>query len=111
MLTASLGPLAIICPGFEGNLQLRGHLTQHGCKRFLGQCEHHTGIAHVAQLHGEAQAVGRAAPLPDDGQIGVAERVITDQVFLGVRQRQQAFALGGGQDRTAGHAVSFFLET
>jgi hypothetical protein len=31
--------------------------------------------------------------------------------ILGIRQRQQAFALGGGQDRTAGHAVSFFLKT
>src|SRR6218665_3147031 len=52
-----------------------------------------------------------AAPLPDDGQVAFAERVVTDQVILGVRQRQQAFALGGGEDRTAGHAVSFFLKT
>jgi hypothetical protein len=36
---------------------------------------------------------------------------MSDQVVLGVRQRQQAFPLGGGQDRTAGHAVSFFLKT
>jgi hypothetical protein len=35
---------------------------------------------------------------------------VTDQLILGVRQRQQAFALGGGEDRTAGHAVSFFLK-
>ena len=41
---------------------------------------------------------GRAAPLPDDGEVGFAERVVTDQLILGVRQRQQAFALGGGQD-------------
>ena len=38
------------------------------------------------------------APLPDDGEVGFAERVVTDQLILGVRQRQQAFALGGGQD-------------
>jgi hypothetical protein len=37
--------------------------------------------------------------------------LVTDQLILGVRQRQQAFALGGGEDRTAGHAVSFFLKT
>jgi len=42
------------------------------------------------RLHGEAQPVGRAAPLPNDGQVGVAERVVTDQLILGVRQRQQA---------------------
>jgi hypothetical protein len=51
-----------------------------------------------------------AAPLPDDGEVAFAERVVTDQLILGVRQRQQAFALGGGEDRTAGHAVSFFLK-
>src|SRR6218665_3125535 len=52
-----------------------------------------------------------AAPLPDDGQVAFAERVVTDQVILGVRQRQQAFAIGGGEDRTAGRAVSFFFKT
>jgi hypothetical protein len=30
---------------------------------------------------------------------------------LRIGQRQQAFALGGGEDRTAGHAASFFLKT
>jgi hypothetical protein len=49
----------------------------------------------VAELHREAQPIGRAAPLPDDGAF--AERVVTDQLILGVRQRQQAFALGGGR--------------
>mgnify|MGYP003494415919 CR=1 FL=1 len=67
--------------------------------------------AQVAELHREAQPIGRAAPLPDDGEVAFAERVVTDQLILGVRQRQQAFALGGGEDRTAGHAVSFFLKT
>src|SRR6218665_4172133 len=52
-----------------------------------------------------------AAPLPYDGQVAFAERVVTDQVILGVRQRQQAFALGGGEDRTAGHAGFFFFKT
>lgn len=28
-----------------------------------------------------------------------------------MRQRQEAVTLGGGEDRTAGHAVSFFLKT
>ena len=65
-----------------------------------------SGSARVAELHREAQAVGWAAPLPDDGQVALAERVVTDQIILGVRQRQQAVALGGGQDRTAGHLKS-----
>jgi len=62
----------------------------------------------LAELHGEAQAVGRAASLPDDGEVGFAERVVTDQLILGVRQSQQAVALGGGQVRTAGHRQASF---
>ena len=56
------------------------------------------GKAQVAELYREAQPVCRPASLPDDRQIGVAERVVADQIILGVRQRQQAFPLGGGQD-------------
>jgi hypothetical protein len=36
---------------------------------------------------------------------------VPDEFVFGIGQRQQAFALGGGQDRTAWHAVSFFLKT
>jgi hypothetical protein len=36
---------------------------------------------------------------------------VPDELVLGIGQRQQAFALGGGEDRTAGHAVSLFLKT
>ena len=32
-------------------------------------------------------------------------------VAVGGETFEQAFALGGGEDRTAGHAVSFFLKT
>src|SRR6218665_3975172 len=58
--------------------------------------------AQVAEGPREAQPVGRAAPLPDDGQVAFAERVVTDQVILFVRQRHQNFALGGGGGRKAG---------
>ncbi|WP_215414198.1 hypothetical protein, partial [Escherichia coli] len=34
---------------------------------------------------------------------GIVECVMSDQVVLGVRQRQQAFPLGGGQDGTTWH--------
>jgi hypothetical protein len=98
VLAACLGPLAVIRPGFEWHLQLRCHQTQQWRERLLVYREHHAGIAHVAELHGEAQAVGRATPLPDDGQVGFTKRVVTDQLIFGVRQCQQAFSLGGGQD-------------
>jgi hypothetical protein len=61
----------------------------------------------VAELHREAQPIGRAAPLPDDGEVAFAERVVTDQLILGVRQRQQAFALGGGRIERRGMRFPF----
>jgi hypothetical protein len=32
---------------------------------------------------------------------------VPDEFVLGIWQRQQTVALGGGEDRTAGHAVPF----
>ena len=83
---------------FDADLELVGDQFQQGRKRRLIDAQDDTRKAQVTELHGEAQPVGRAAPLPDDGEVGFAERVVTDQLILGVRQRQQAFALGGGQD-------------
>jgi hypothetical protein len=111
VLAPGLLPLPVLVPAFDADLELVGDQSQQGRKRRLISAKDDAGKAQVAELHREAQPVGRAAPLPDDGQVAFAERVVTDQLILGVRQRQQAFALGGGQDRTAGHAVSFFLKT
>ncbi len=66
--------------------------------------------AQQAQLHCDAQAIGVAAPLTDQRQIGLAEGVVPDEFVFGVGQGQQAVALSSGQDRTAGHVVSFFLK-
>ncbi|KNY36813.1 hypothetical protein RQ27_20190, partial [Acinetobacter baumannii] len=57
----------------------------------------------VTELHREAQPIGWPAPLSDDREVGIVECVMSDQVVLGVRQRQQAFPLGGGQDGTTWH--------
>jgi hypothetical protein len=111
VLAPSLFPLSVLAPALNADLELVGDQLQQGRERRLIDAKDDAGKTQVAELHGEAQPVGRAAPLPDDGQVAFAERVVTDQLILGVRQRQQAFALGGGQDRTAGHAVSFFLKT
>jgi hypothetical protein len=51
-----------------------------------------------------------AAPLPDDGQIAFAERVVTDQLILGVRQRQQAYALSGARGSNGGVCGFLLLE-
>ncbi len=103
VLAPGLLPLPVLVPAFDADLELVGDQFQQGRERRLIDAKDDAGKAQVAELHREAQPVGRAAPLPDDGEVGFAERVVTDQLILGVRQRQQAFALGGGQDRTAGH--------
>lgn len=111
VLASGLLTLPVLVPAFDADLELVGDQSQQWRERWLISAKDDAGKAQVAELHREAQPIGRAAPLPDDGEVAFAERVVTDQLILGVRQRQQAFALGGGEDRTAGHAVSFFLKT
>ncbi len=48
-----------------------------------------TGVAQRAELHGEAEAVGVAASLADQRQVGVVEGVVADQVIPAFRQRKQ----------------------
>ncbi len=103
VLAPGLLPLSVLAPTFDIDLDLVGDQLQQGRKRWLIDAKDDTRKTQVAELHGEAQPVGRAAPLPDDGQVAFAERVVTDQVILGIRQRQQAFPLGGGQDGTTRH--------
>jgi aspartate-semialdehyde dehydrogenase len=66
-------------------------------KRRLIDAQDDTRKAQVTELHGEAQPVGqpRRCRMMERS---VSLNVVTDQLILGVRQRQQAFALGGGQD-------------
>jgi len=106
-----LGTLTVVCPGLGWHLQLRGHQAQQGWERLRIRRERHAGKAHVAELHCKAQVVRWPSMLADDGKVGIAERVIPDQVVLGVRQREQAFLLGSRQNGTAGHTVSFFSKT
>ena len=96
VLAPGLLPLPVLVPAFDADLELFGDHFQQGLERRLIDAEDDARKAQVAELHGEAQAVGRAPPLPDDGDVGFAERVVTDQLILGVRQGQQAVALGGG---------------
>jgi hypothetical protein len=42
------------------------------------------GESQVAKLNGEAQPIRRAATLSDDRQIGVVERVVSDQFVFGI---------------------------
>jgi len=103
MLAPGLLPLPVLAPAFDTDLELVGDQFQQGRKRRLIDAKEDAGKAQVAELNCKAQAVRRPAPLPDDGEVGIAERVVSDQVVLGIRQRQQAFPLGGGQNGTTWH--------
>jgi hypothetical protein len=54
------------------------------------------GETQVAELHRESQAVCSPASLIDDGKIGLAERVVPDQLIICVWQRKQTLPLNGG---------------
>ena len=49
--------------------------------RFL-YAKHHAWIAHSAKLDSESQSVGSAAMLADKRQVGVTERVVSNQIVL-----------------------------
>jgi hypothetical protein len=49
--------------------------------------------------------------LTDERQVRVIECVQADQLITGSGNGQETLTLSGGQDRTTGHAVSFFLKT
>jgi hypothetical protein len=96
---------AIFVPFLRGCFELRGHQPQQGRIRRRVDAERHSGKTQVAEQDREAQAIGRAAPLPDDRQVGLAQAVMPDEFLFTLGQRQQAFALGGGKDRAARHEL------
>ena len=103
VLAPGLFPLPVVVPAFNTDLELVGDQFQQGQEQRLIDAKENAGKAQVAKLHREAQPVRRPAPLPDDRKVTITERVMPDQIVLGVRQRQQAFPLGGGQDGTTRH--------
>ena len=104
VLAPGLLPLPVVVPAFDADLELVGDQFQQRLERRLIDAKNDAGKAQVAKLHGEAQPVGWPAPLPDDGEVGFVECVMSNQFVLGVRQRQQAFPLGGGQYGTTRHS-------
>jgi hypothetical protein len=98
VLAPGLLPLAVLVPAFDADLELLGDQLQQGRERRFIDAQDDAWKAQVAELHREAQPIGWPAPLSDDREVGIAECVMSDQVVLGVRQRQQVFPLGGGQD-------------
>ncbi len=98
------GPLTlpVLVPAFDADLELVGDQSQQWRERWLISAKDDAGKAQVAELHREAQPIGRAAPLPDDGEVAFAERVVTDQLIpwcpatpAGFRARRRRGSNGG----------------
>ena len=95
MLAPRFGALTVVVPDVASQLELVGHDAEQGRVEFHVSSERDARIAHVAKLYGEAQPICRASMLSNAGQVGIAEGVKPDQLIFGVRQGQQAVALGG----------------
>jgi len=71
VLASGLLTLPVLVPAFDADLELVGDQSQQWRERWLISAKDDAGKAQVAELHREAQPIGRAAPLPDDGEVGV----------------------------------------
>lgn len=88
MLPACFGALAVVDPDFVRHPQLLGYHPEQWHERLSIRCKHDAWITHVTELHRKAEPVCWAAMLPDNRQISVVKRVVTNQLFLGVWYRE-----------------------
>jgi hypothetical protein len=96
VLAPRLLTLGVLRPARWVDAQLACDPVQHRRWHVAVDGEALARVAQQAYLHGEAQSVRIAAALPDQRQVVVIEGVLADQFVLGVGQRHQAVALGGG---------------
>ena len=89
MLATGHVALAVLCPARRLGLDLLRHPQDDRLGQLAVGSQRVTGVAQQAELHGEAEAVGVAASLADQRQVGVVEGVVADQVILAFRQRKQ----------------------
>jgi hypothetical protein len=74
-------------------------------------CENPAWIAQVAKLYRKAQSIVVAAMLAYGRQVANTQNVIPQQILLLLWKDKQRFALRGGQDFTAGHAVILMMNS
>jgi hypothetical protein len=79
------------------SLELVGNQFQQGREGWMVNAQDDSGETQVTELHCEPQPVCGPAALIDDGKIGLAQRVVPDQLLICVWQRKQTFPLGGGR--------------
>ena len=77
-------PLCILRPTRRIEPQLPPDPLQQGRRHLSAGQQALPGEAQQAQLHRDAQAVGVAAPLTDQRQVGFAEGVVPDEFVLGI---------------------------
>ena len=101
----------LVAPGIVGerggrDAELGGHEPQHGRGRVLAGTESLSRVTQQAELDGEAQAVEGAALGTHQQKVLGAEHVVPGHLGRRGRDGEQAGALLGGQQGTAGHRTS-----
>jgi hypothetical protein len=71
----------------------------------LAGAQAEAGVAQQAELHGEAEPVGGAAPGADEREVRLVQDVVPGHLGAVGRDAEQAGALLGGQQGAAGHGV------
>ena len=87
-------PLSVFGPGPSVAAHLLGDPVEHRVGQRGVACQRITRVAQQTHLHREAEAVGGAAALPDQRQVGVRKTVVLNQVILTSGQNQQTGAFG-----------------
>jgi hypothetical protein len=88
VIAPRLFSLPIFIPAFCRNRELVGNRFQLRREGRMVNAQDDSGEAQIAELHCEPQTVCGPAPLIDDGKVGLAERVMPDQLIVCVWQTQ-----------------------
>lgn len=95
MFATRRGADAVVGPARFVDSQLAGDPMKQRRRRCRVDSEFLARIPQPTELHGEPQAVRIAAAHTYERQIGLFERVVTDQLFLRLGDCKQGFTFGG----------------
>ncbi len=106
MLAAGLVAPRVVGERCGWDAELASHEIQQRRRRLLAGTEALAWMAQQAELHSEAKAVHAAALGPQEQEVARAEHVVPGHLGRLSRNGEQAGALFGGQQGSAGHGTS-----
>src|SRR5271166_143566 len=106
MLTASLSTMCVFLEQLRIGAHLVSDKSQHGCWRYFRWIQQAAGVTKGAELDCKAQAITRAAPGPHERQVPGAEHIVFGHLSRVDGNTEQARALLGGKQGSAGQGTS-----